>query len=225
MAKKIGKFIKWFSIAFTFLALAVMFTPLSNLMATGLTMPEDLKRSDVAVVLGGGAYGNGVLGKASDERLVRGLLLYKDNYSARLFFSGGTVLTPVNKILHTVFGTPAAGDSGVAEADIMEEIALKLGVPGKDVAVDDGSTNTYENLKETKKYMGGKGLKSCLIVTSPTHMKRAALVARKLGMDFHPAPVPDYTILRTSAADRIVLFREVIWEYAGLALYSYYGYI
>lgn len=226
MVKSAGRLIKWFSILFTASALIIMFTPVSNLVASRLVVPEELKRSDLIVVLGGGAYRNGLLGHASEERLIRGLLLYRDGYAPKVLFSGGTLLKPSAKIFHTVFGSNAAEDgSKVIESKLMVGIAVKLGLPEKAFAADTLSNNTYENLKETKKFMEANGLKSCLIVTSPTHMTRAAFVAKKLGLDFHPAPVRDYTGYRTTAAERVSLFREAAWEYLALLLYGAYGYI
>lgn len=225
MAKSAGRLIKWFSILFTASALIIMFTPVSNLVASRLVVSEELKRSDLIVVLGGGAYRNGVLGHASEERLIRGLLLYRDGYAPKVLFSGGALLKPSAKIFHTVFGVNAGDGSKVIESKLMEDTAVKLGLPEKASAADILSNNTYENLKETKKYMEANGLKSCLIVTSPTHMARAALVAKKLGLDFHPAPVRDYTGYRTTAAERVSLFREAAWEYLALLLYGAHGYI
>lgn len=224
LIKSVGKFIKCFAVVFTVSALVIMFTPLANIMAGRLTVPEDLKRSDIIVVLGGGAYNNGSLGRASNERLLRGLLLYRDGYAPRMLFSGKTILKPSRKIFNTLFGGNAALDTDVAESFVMENIALKLGLPEDDLFADPLSTNTYENLREAKKRMDAMGIKTCLLVTSPTHMLRASLVAKKLGISFRPAPVADYTPYRSSALERLNLFREAVWEYLGLVVYKVYGY-
>lgn len=215
----------WFSALFTAGALFIMYTPVSNMMARPLVMEPEIQKAGIIAVLGGGAYKNGALGQASNERLLSGMLLYREGLAPKIIFSGGSILEPSKKIMHTVMRSDAAGDMGAVEARLMEETALSLGIPVKDCAVDAGSTNTYENLKNVKGYMAENGLETCLIVTSPTHMRRSALVARKLGMNFHPAPVTDYTRYRTSALERLNLFHEAMWEYAGLVLYKVYGYI
>lgn len=215
----------WSSVLFTLCVLFVSFTPAANIAGARLVVGEDLKRSDLIVVLGGGAYRNGRLGHGTEERFIRGLTLYRQGYAPKVFFSGGAILKPSAKILKTVFGAKAVPVSELTEAELMEEAAVGLGFPAEAIDLDTVSTNTYENLKETKKFMEVRGFKTCLIVTSPTHMTRASLVARRLGIDFRPAPVMDYTAYRTSAVERIALFREVAWEYLALALYRTYGYI
>lgn len=220
-----GRLIKWFSIAFTAVTLIIMFTPVANRLAEPLVVRGvEPKKADIIVVLGGGAYRNGVLGNASRERVIKGMLLYREGYAPRIIFSGGTLLEPSKKIIHILMGTDEEA-SGVIEAKLMKEMATGLGIPEKDCAVDTGSLNTYENIRNVKSYMADNGLKTCLLVTSPTHMKRASLIARRLGLRFYPAPVTDSSAYRTGATDRLQLFRDVAWEYAGLLLYKVYGYI
>lgn len=216
---------RWVAFLFTAGALIVIYTPVANLMARPLIVKERLIKSDVIVVLGGGAYENGVLGAASNERLIRGLLLYKDGLAPRIIFSGGTINGASAKVIHTL--TASSGHNGMdaVEASIMADTAARLGIPQDVIDVDISSTNTYENLKAGATYMKTNNLKTCLLVTSSTHMLRSMLVSKKLGMDCAPAPVADYTRLRRSSIDRLSLFHAVTWEYAGLALYRVYGYI
>jgi len=217
---------RWFTAAFTIVTLLILFTPFANFLSTGLTdAGPGRKKADLIVVLGGGAYRNGALTRASGERLLEGLLLYREGYGGRLIFSGATILEPSKKLLSTLLDAKDEPGATVVEALIMRDISVKLGVPEKALAVDPLSTNTYENLSNVMGYMEANSLKDCLIVTSPAHMLRARLVARRLGLSCRPAPVKDYTPFRTSAADRFTLMREVIWEYSALALYKIYGYI
>lgn len=202
-----------------------MFTPAANILARPLIIDENLKKADLIAVLGGGAYKDGSLGRASNERLIKGLLLYRQGYAPEVIFSGGTLVNLNDKLLHTVTGSNGIAHGGIIESEVMRDIAVKLGMPAKDFALEKSSLNTYENLKGVKKYMEENGLKTCIIVTSSTHMKRASLIASKLGLEFSPAPVKDYSPYRTSALERLTLLREVLWEYAGLALYKVYGYI
>ncbi|MBI5561913.1 MAG: YdcF family protein [Deltaproteobacteria bacterium] len=219
------KILKWFSFVSTACGLIVVYTPAANVMARPLIVDERLAKSGVIVVLGGGAYENGALGAASNERLIRGLLLYKNGWAPAVIFSGGSINAASTKIIHTITASDDKSAISASEAAIMRDTALTLGVPEKDTAVDALSTNTYENMKDVKGYMETRGIKTCLIVTSPTHALRSMLVAERLGMSCSPAPVADYTALRRSAIDRLSLFHAVVWEYAGLALYKVYGYI
>ena len=224
--KRLSRFIRWFSIAFTALFLIIMYTPAANFAAVPLIVrhPEP-GAADIIAVLGGGAYRNGVLGAASSERLIKGLILFKSGTAPRIIFSGGTIIEPSKKLMHTVFKRDRAVYIGIQESEIMRDTSLIFGVPDEAVEADPASTNTYENLRNINAYMNAKGLKKCILVTSPTHMKRALLVSKALRMDCDAAPVDDYTAQRSGALDRLALLREVLWEYAALVLYRVYGYI
>ncbi|MDO8426205.1 MAG: YdcF family protein [Deltaproteobacteria bacterium] len=219
------KILKGFCVGFTVTALFIMYTPVANLLAKRLTIEPEPRKADLIAVLGGGAYINGVLGGASNERLVHGLLLYKQGFANRIIFSGGTIASRSKKLMHTLFRSNDSSGVDISEADIMDDIARKLGVPENQSVSDPLSTNTYENLTDIREYMQRNGLKTCILVTSPTHIYRAYSVAKKLGMDCSPAPVKDYTSLRTSGLERLSLLREALREYAALALYRAYGYI
>jgi len=219
------RLIKGFALIFTAATLSIIYTPAANLMARPLIVPERLVKSDVIIVLGGGAYENGSLGAPSNERLIRALLLYKKGYAPVVIFSGGAITSTSAKILHTLSASDDRSAIDAAEAAVMRDTAAALGIPRSAMAVDATSTNTHENLKDVKAYMAKDGMKTCLLVTSSTHMLRSMLISEKLGMDCAPAPVADYTQLRRSSIDRLSLFHAVAWEYAGLALYRVYGYI
>ncbi len=222
---KVSRILKGFCIGFTATALIMIYTPLANILANKLVMEPELKKADLVAVLGGGAYVNGVLGGASNERLLHGLILYRQGFAQRIIFSGGTIASRSKKLMRTLSRSGGTGDVNISEAGIMDSIAKKLGVPENESVSDPASTNTYENLVDIREYMQKNALKTCIIVTSPTHMYRAYSVARKLGMDCSPVPVKDYTYLRTSGIDRLSLLRETLHEYAAIALYKAYGYI
>ncbi|MBW7957735.1 MAG: YdcF family protein [Deltaproteobacteria bacterium] len=219
--KKSAKILFLLSAAFL---LATMFTPIPNMLARPLIVNGPvLNEAGLIAVLGGGAYPNGALGSASNERLIKGVLLYKRGHAKKIVFTGGMVHGAFGKLGNTVLGARPA--EPLPEASIMGAIAREFGIPTEDMAVDQGSLNTYENLRFVKAYMEDNGLKTVMIVTSPTHMRRASLVAQKLGLIYISAPVEDNTPYRTSAIDRLALTREVMWEYLGIALYRMYGYV
>lgn len=213
------------ALVFSATALITAFTPLSNILARPLIVEPSVKKADIIVVLGGGAYGNGVLKKASSERLLQGLLLYKEGFAGRIAFSGGSISNTMEKAARTISGTEDPSRINVVESEIMRDISLKLGIPRSALYVDAASTHTYSNIVNVKDLMRSEAFKSCLLVTSPTHMLRALKVSQKLGLDCSPAPVEDYTPYRKISADRIGLMYEVLWEYAGLVVYKARGYI
>ena len=214
------------SVAITLFLLVVAFTPLSNLLARGLVVEAaTLEKVDVIFVLGGGAYPVGVLGKSSNERFIRGMLLYKDGYGKELVFVGGSITSVASKLTHTLTRSEDSSAIDVTESAIMYDSAIRLGLPEVSLHLDRDSTHTYSNVVYAGEFIKEKGLKNCLLVTSPTHMYRVMRVSAKLGLPCSASPVVDYTSFRRSAVDRVALLREVLWEYAGLAIYKVYGYI
>lgn len=210
---------KWFSFAFTAVFLVVMLTPCANWLAAPLLEAESAReKADLIAVLGGGAYANGVLGSASNERLIKGVLLYREGRARKIIFTGGSVLGIKAKLGHTVLGN-SAGEGRFTEAGLMRDIAVGMGVPSTDSLVEDKSLSTFENLRNLKACMDKEGLKTALLVSSPLHMKRTALVAKKLGMDFTLAPAFDATMNKTTPIARVHLMRDVLWEYSAFGLY------
>lgn len=223
--KHLKKGFRVFSAAFTIALLLVMYTPAANYMARPLVVAERLGRADLIVVLGGGIYRNGDLSAQSKERLIKGLVTLRDGYAPRILFSGGAFSGPVGRTVHTLSGGAVKRRRGAHEAEAMKDTALRLGLPAEAIRIDPASQNTYENLLGAEDLMRREGLTTCILVTSPVHMMRALLVARRLGITAYPAPVADYTPYRDSAMGRLVLLGRVVHEYGGLALYKVYGYI
>ena len=232
---KIGRFeLTWlnpkdvalgFCAVFTVSALLIMFTPISNYMASPLIVDPEPRRAELIAVLGGGAHPNGVLGGGSSERFLHGLRLYKQGYGSEVIFVGGSILKPTKKVLRTITRSEDTTEIDVVEAELMRELSVAFGMdPGK-MHEESTSTHTYENIVAIKEFMEARGIKDCIIVTSPTHSARSLSVVRKLGLDCAPATVPDYTPYIRSALGRLSLFHAVLWEYAGLFLYKAYGYI
>ena len=138
------------------------------------TLPSDIHE---IVVLGGGvrtdthATPNTQLSSASLSRLVEGVRLYllytKAQHPEKLILSGGHV-----------FGKPA-------EAGVMQNIAVILGVNPRDIELEKGSRDTYEEAIYLKKQLGKQPF---LLVTSAYHMPRAIALFTKAGL--HPIAAP-----------------------------------
>ncbi len=225
IVKKIKKPFLYFCVVFTGFIFLIAFTPIANLMAGGLIVSPLVKKSDVIAVLGGGVYKNGVLTSATSERVLRGFLLYKKGYSDKLFFTGATIKELDKKVISSAGGTTDNKDIYALEGQTMFDTVYAMGIPPESIAYDDRATHTYANMVELKKYMEINKFSTCMIVTSPTHMYRSILAARKAGLSCSAAPVEDYTGEITSSVGRISLFYTVLWEYAGLVFYKLYGYI
>lgn len=213
-------------IAITTIILAIAYTPLANLMAEPLVVAPYEGNTDLIAVLGSGVYPNGALTKNATERVARGVVVYNKIKSVRIFFSGGANIPMSEKLTHTVFSTKAKEPETImTEAYAMKLLAQDLGVKEGNIGIDNDSHSTYENILGIKKYMETSGLKKCVIVTSTTHAYRSIRTARKAGLDCESAPVIDYTMYRVGPFDRLSLFYETAWEYAGLVIYRIKGYI
>jgi len=217
--------VRGFFALFTIIVLVIMYTPVANRLAETLVVPAELKEVELIAVLGGGAYKNSILSGRSNERMIHGIRLYKAGLAPRILFTGATITDQSEKVFGTIKGTRDPSMIDVAEASIMRDIAVELGLPEEAILLDETSTNTHDNLVAVKRLMDEEGLGRCLVVTSPTHIYRAIRVCDKLGLDCLPAPVGDYTPYVETAVGRLVLMRRVAWEYAALLLYKVFGYI
>lgn len=167
-------------------ALAIVWllgSPVLSTIAAGLLesryQPFDrttTARFDAVVVLGAGIMGKGSL-RPSDQltglsmqRTSCGADLFTDGLAPRLVLSGGD---------GSIFG------EGPKEAVEMKRLAIRLGVPEQAIVLDDRSRTTYENAIGVKRVLG-EG--SILLVTSASHMPRAAGLFRGQGFTVTPAP-------------------------------------
>jgi len=215
-----------FYAALTAAVLVIVYTPVSNKMASLLVVSGQAERADLIAVLGSGVYRNGALSASATERVVRGVTLYRATGAGRLFFTGGVRIPMSSKLAHALVEAKIKQEGGqYTEAMAMMALATRLGVDEAKIGIDNSSQSTRENILAIKKYMNDNALKTCAVVTSTTHSYRAMLAARKAGLDCASAAVVDYTMYRNGGVDRLNLFYEVSWEYAGLALYWVKGYI
>jgi uncharacterized SAM-binding protein YcdF (DUF218 family) len=167
------------------LYLIFLMTPLAEVLYANLerpfpAMPHPDASVRTIVVLSG--YGENwtflpVTHKLSVEtisRMVEGIRLYRELPSARLILSGGILRQQDGPI-----------------ANLMADFARVMGVPSRDIVVEGQSTSTYENLLEVKKIIGSERF---ILVTTSGHLRRAAAVARRLGMKPLPAPATFWVV-------------------------------
>lgn len=176
--------------------------------------PPEKFEGDVIVMLGGGAFsdvpdidGKGALASAPSARLLTALRLYHKLHIP-ILLSGGQVFE----------------DTG-QEARIAKKILLSLGIPEKDIIIEDKSINTTQNAKFSAEIMQNKNLKRPILVTSAFHMRRAMLNFKNMG--YEPLPVPTdfmasqnrvfhYTKLRPqteSLYQSVTVFQELLRTY------------
>lgn len=186
----------------TILAIA---TPLADVIARPLVVRGAPRPADVIVVLGGGMYEDGNLRDGSMRRLVSAIKLYREGYAPLLLLSTGNP-------------TP----SGVTEAGAMARDARVLGVPEAALIVEERSTRTADNALAIATIARQRGFTRILVVTSPTHTRRAGLVFRKVGLDVTLVPTGGVQTEEWGTG-RLVLCLASLREYLGLLYYKLRG--
>ncbi|MFA4966610.1 MAG: YdcF family protein [Candidatus Margulisiibacteriota bacterium] len=124
-----------------------------NGLANFLIIQDKLEKADVILVLAGDSNGERVEGAAN---------LFKLGYAPKILMSGG----------------PAVWN--LTYAQNMREEARLLGIPDKDILIQDRSKSTYEDIKFSFRILKKINAKSVILVSSPYHMRRAVSLARKL---------------------------------------------
>jgi uncharacterized SAM-binding protein YcdF (DUF218 family) len=191
-----------------FFVLTIAFTPLTQFMLRPLTVQEEIKDADLLVVLGGGVDQGRYLTLRSSHRMVRGIQLYFEGRAKKILFSGGIV-----------------GRATVAEASVMNQEARRLRVPPEDILLEKKSKNTHDQAIEAKKIAEPLQMKSILLVTSFSHMKRALMAFEQLGFKVYPAFADPYEKYTDEPLRRLSLFPKLVHEYGGILYYMLRGWI
>ncbi len=119
-----------------------------------LYFKDELKPADVLVVLAG----------EETERVEYGVKLFKDGWARKdkMLLAGGPLVWKYTW------------------ASLMKEHAMHLGVPKGAILLEDKSRNTEEDARFTKEILNKYRYKSCILVTSPYHSRRATKIFRKI---------------------------------------------
>jgi uncharacterized SAM-binding protein YcdF (DUF218 family) len=123
-------------------------------MGKYLYYKDEMKPADVIVILGG----------EEGERVEYGVKLFKEGWARkdRIILAGGPLVWKYTW------------------ASLMKEQAISLGVPKKAILLEDKSRTTEEDARFTKEIFKKYGYKSCILVTSPYHSRRATKIFRKV---------------------------------------------
>jgi uncharacterized SAM-binding protein YcdF (DUF218 family) len=134
--------------------------------------PEPLPSADAVLVLGGGLVPplpprRRVEVADAADRLLTGVDLIRQGKAPWLVVSGGRV-------------TFANGDPTPPEASYAATLAESLGVPAKQIVRSEAPRNTAEEALAIRNIARERGWHSLLLVTSATHLPRAAATFRHL---------------------------------------------
>ncbi len=114
-----------------------------------LAVEDPLSKADVIVALSGDA------GPRTDTAVD----LWKRGYAPLIIFAGS-----------------ALDPDSISSAEIMKREAVGAGVPASAILVDPSSATTQENAARVVQIMIAKKLRTAILVTSPFHQRRAAIL-------------------------------------------------
>ncbi len=122
-----------------------------------LAIEDELAKADAIIVISGD----------TGARAATAIDLWKQGFAPVIVFSGAAI-------------DPAS----VSSAEIMRREALRQGVPESATVIEPASTDTEQNATEVAKLMVARKMHSAILVTSPFHQRRAALLFTRA---FEPA--------------------------------------
>ncbi len=149
----------WVAGAMLVMAILVC-SPAFLFLAQSLVITSPLTPADAVVVLGGGVKADGRPQEATLERVLYGATLYHRGLAKRLILSTGA-------------------KERISEAQVMAAIARAHEVPQPALLLEEHSRNTYENLREVQQLLSLHHWHTVIMVSSPYHMRRIALVHQK----------------------------------------------
>jgi uncharacterized SAM-binding protein YcdF (DUF218 family) len=131
-----------------------------------------LRRADFVVVLGSGLLGGDRVPPLLAGRLERGLRVHQALARRR---PGAPVV---------IVSGGKGGDEEISEAEAMARYLIGRGLPADQIVREDQSRTTEENLTFSQAIMArSRPGYRCIIVTSNYHVFRAAIIARRLGVN------------------------------------------
>ena len=129
---------------------------------------------DVILVLGNPANADGSIASIARSRVLEAIRQYHAGVAPRLLMTGGAV------------------ENRFVESQVMSRFARSEGVPDSAVFVEGEARNTIQNAYYSYKIMQAHGWSSALVVSSPSHLRRASLIFSHypLAWEMHAAPWP-----------------------------------
>ena len=181
-------------------------TPFVWFLASPLKVLEVPQKADVIVVFGGGVGETGSPGKSTIERARYASELYHKGYADKIIFSSGYTYT------HN-------------DAENMKMVAISMGIPLRDIILEQEANSTYENVLFSKKIMDRYGWNAILLISSPYHMRRAQLVFDKWDNERNIifTPVEKSQFYDRQYGVNMEQIKAIIHEYLGMAYYWFKG--
>ncbi len=129
--------------------------------------------ADAIVVLGAQVRRDGTPSAALHGRAERAIALYHAGYAPWFVPTGGI------------------GDAGIAEAAVVEALAVARGVPIEAIVLEPCATRTVESAERVTKIARERGWHSLIVVSDPFHLQRSAWLFAARGMAVQTAGTDD----------------------------------
>jgi uncharacterized SAM-binding protein YcdF (DUF218 family) len=190
---------------------------------TRIMTRDEARGADAVVVLGGGVQTVRTadvvlsqLGPTASLRILEAARVYRLTGARVVIVSGGIA----NARLELR-----------PEGEQMAAALVAAGVPSERILLDLQAKNTHDHPRTIRPILEANRIRQFVIVTSPTHMRRALSVFRAAGYD----PVPSTSLLRSEHLDPPPLFlpnddsiahsNEALYDYGATALYWWRGWL
>lgn len=205
------------------LALALcLFSPLLPHYAQSLVVDEPPRQADVIVALGAGMHcGSGDLEASSLARVEKALELWRAGYAPRITLSDtvGEIFGDANcpsvgleaqKRVRALYGPEVSGGQGQPEIILLRQMRT-----------------TRTEAQAVAQLARERGWKRILLVTAPTHTKRASLAFNKLGLEVIPvaSSEPRFDMKFAKPSSNLRALGPLLREWLGLWLYRRNGWI
>jgi uncharacterized SAM-binding protein YcdF (DUF218 family) len=172
------------------LGLVVLYVGVTFVQVWQASNHDEAQAADAIIVLGAAQYD----GRPSP------VLAARLDHAADLYRQG---LAP----LVVVTGGRRPGDR-FTEAEASANYLATLGVPGSAIERETSSTNSWESLAATARFLRARDIHEVILVSDPYHSYRIDGIATDLGLDAHVSPTPSSPI--GGAAELRHLLRETV---------------
>lgn len=156
---------------------------------------DDAQKADAIIVLGAAQF-NGRPSNVLTARLDHAADLYQQGLAPLIVVTGGR-----------------QGNDPDTEASVSAAYLESKGVPGGAIERETTSTNSYDELAATARFLHERGITNVLLVSDPFHAYRIGAIADKVGLDAHVSPTPTSPVHGIDNAE--ALLRETIAVSAG----------
>lgn len=195
-------------IAFALIYAIFFHTPLLWYLAQPLEIKDVPARSDVIVVLGAGVGESGKAGQNPEERVASAIKLYKDHYADKVLCSSGYKYM-------------------LKEAQIMRALSVLMGAKPDDIVLDDISVNTRDMVVRLSEFSKKYNWNNVILVSSPYHMLRVNLLAKKYmpAVNMLYVPMENSSYYAKEGGVKVKHISAILHEYIAILYYKFKGYI